>query len=240
MAILSRLPSSRPAAFLLAITLAAVLMAGCSNDPPPTPTVTFTADDAVNLSRNAMEEVDGFHFDMSHPSGNTSLPGGLALTRATGSAVAPDSVYVNAEALLGSAFVRVEGVVIGEDTYMTNPLTGNWSAIAPEDSPFGFLDPVQLVTNVLDQVEDPQLSDQQGTNSNLVITASVPATALEPLVGIVNESAELTLRLLIHQESYLLQEARIEGPLQSDDEPNAVRLIKFSGFGEEISIEPPI
>ncbi len=199
-----------------------------------------TAEDILVQASDAMSAASSFSFVMSHPSGTTSLPGGLFLTRADGAVVSPDRLVVNAEANYGRVFVNVSGIVIGEKAYMTNFLTGAWSRVAPEDSPFAFLDPVSLVSDLITKVEAPRFGGDAGVAGATVITGTMPAKPFEALVGTVDETRTVAVRLTFDAETLLLKQVLIEGALQVEDGPRASRLVEFSMYGENIAIEPPV
>jgi hypothetical protein len=188
-----------------------------------------------------MEHVPQFQFELTHPSGTTTLAGGLQLRKASGTVIAPDdSMSLDAQADLGRIFVRVQAIVIGEKTWMTNPLTGNWSSIDPQDSPFIFLDPVGLVANVLGQTTDASYAESGSADAGqLVINGKVSAGALEPLVGTVIRAATLDTTLVIDAQTLMLKSARLSGKLQPNDDETFVRLITFSGFDADLIILPP-
>ncbi len=188
-----------------------------------------------------MASVPQFEFELTHPEGTTSLDGGLDLRRADGAVIAPERLKVSAEANLGRIFVKVDAVVIEGQTWMTSPLTGNWSSVAPEDSPFSFLDPVRLVTNVLELTTDPAYPANGGSSGGeIVLEGKVASEALRPLVGTVLPGELLDVKLTLEPDSFLLTSARLTGRLQPDDQANYVRLIRFSGFEDNLVIEPPI
>ena len=165
-------------ALLVAVALAVFALAGCSRSSdtepvtvqptattPPVPPV--TAPEAVALAREAMTDLASFRFELTHDSGFTALSGGLELSRA-GGVVAQDGLDLEAEAKIGRAFVRIEAIVIDEQTWMTNPLTGAWSEIPPEDSPFSFLDPVKLVADILGDTRDAVFPDDPVSSNELL------------------------------------------------------------------------
>ncbi len=227
---------------LLLIFALALIAAACTSSEASPPTTELpTAQKALDNALAAMSVVPQFEFELTHPEGTTSLDGGLDLRRADGAVITPEQLKVSAEANLGRIFVKVDAVVIEGQTWMTNPLTGNWSTIAPEDSPFSFLDPVRLVTNVLAQTTNPTYPASGGlSGGQIVLTGEVPSEALQPLVGTVIPGEKLDVTLSLDPESFLLKSARLEGVLQPDDEADFVRLIRFSGFEDNLVIEPPI
>lgn len=233
---------------LILISVVALAAGACSSgeSAPPTATPTPTpepptAQEALDNARAAMAEVPQFEFELTHPEGTTSLDGGLDLRRAEGVVIAPERLSVSAEANLGRIFVKVNAVVIEGQTWMTSPLTGNWGSVAPEDSPFSFLDPVRLVTNVLVQTTDPAYPANGGPSGDqIVLEGKVPSEALKPLVGTVLTGAVLDVELTLERDTFLLTSARLTGKLQTDDQANYVRLIRLSGFDADLVIEPPI
>lgn len=233
--------SRRTLLTLLGVTLA-VIAAACSSGGAEAPTAERLSPQAVlDNARAAMAGVPQFEFELTHPEGTTALDGGLDLRRAEGAVIAPGRLSVEAEANLGRVFVRVEAIVVEGQTWMTNPLTGNWSRIAPQDSPFSFLDPVRLVTNVLAQTTDPAYPAAGGASGGkIVLNGKVPSEALQPLVGTVLPGAILDVQLTVDAQSFLLTSARLSGRLQPEDGDNFVRLITFSGFDADLTIEPPV
>ena len=231
----------RAFSIFLGVTLV-ITAAACSNGGSETPNPEVPSPQlALENAQAAMADVPQFEFELTHPEGTTTLEGGLDLRRAEGIVITPGRLSVEAEANIGRLFVRIQAVVIEGQTWMTNPLSGNWSRVAPQDSPFSFLDPVSLVTNVLAQTTDPVYPADTGVSTDeIVLIGKVPSEALKPLVGIVLPGALLDVRLTLNAQSFLLTEARLTGKLQSGDENNFVRLIRLSGFEADLVIEHPL
>ena len=230
---------------MVVLLLLVLLSVTCSNSeaaPVPTPFAApkFTAAEVVELSKTSMGNIDSFSFQLTHDSGHTTLSGALQLTRASGF-VATDGLDLQAEASIGRLFVKVEAVVIGQQTWMTNPITGVWSEIAPEDSPFAFLDPVKLTADILgDTQQTIYAKDDQASNSDIQISGKIPAKSLTSLVGYVNTDAIPNVVITIDSSSNLLKKIIIFGAVQSEDEPDTIRVITLSDFDEPSTIEPPI
>ncbi len=230
-----------PIVTLIAVLFAFAVVSGCSTEEPVLATATpqVTATEAVDLSKAAMGELESFSFELTHDSGYTALSGSLELTRASG-IVVPDGLDLEAEANIGRAFVRVEAVVIGTQTWMTNPLTGVWSEIPPEDSPFSFLDPVKLVADILGETQQAAYSTESGSKGDITITGQIPAPTLAALVGTVDPDAVPDVELTLGAGDHLLNKIVISGRVQPGDEDTTVRVITLSEFDEQVSLEPPI
>jgi hypothetical protein len=228
--------------FLFAAGLfAAVAMSGCSeNEPTPAPTVPpITGTEFIARSQSAMAELESFEFKLTHDSGFTTLSGALRLTTASG-VVAPNGLDLKAEAKIGRAFVKVSAIVIDERTWMTNPLTGVWSEISPEDSPFSFLDPVKLVADILGETQDPGFALDGGSTGDVTIIGRIAAPTLAALVGTVDPEAVPSVEMIFNPESYVLKKIIISGVVQPEDEPDTIRVITLSEFDKLISLQPPI
>jgi hypothetical protein len=236
----SHIPALLLFAAALLVSIAAV---GCAtSEPTPVPTTPrpqITAEQAVDQSQAAMAILDSFGFELTHESGFTTLSGALRLSRASG-IVAPGGLDLNAEASIGRAFVRVEAVVIEERTWMTNPLTGVWSEIPPEDSPFSFLDPVKLVADILGETQEPAYVQDGESSGDITVTGRIPSPTLAALVGTVDPDAVPSVELTLDSGSYLLKKIIISGNVQPEDEPDTIRVITLSEFDKPVSLEPPI
>ena len=225
---------------LVFIVMASVT--ACSNEQPITPTTEslpqHTASEAIELSRLAMSNVKSFRFQFTHAIGQTIIALGLELTKA-GGLVAPNGINIEAEANLGRAFVKIEAAVIDEEAWMTNPLTGAWSEIAPENSPFSFIDPVKMVSDILAETEQAEYVKYTSSNKELLIKGSLPASSLENLVGSVDRYSKPLVYLNIDAETMLLKRVEIRGMVQPEDDPDTVRIITFSDFNKPVSIKRP-
>lgn len=195
--------------------------------------------EAVQRGEDAMAALDSFSFQLTHDSGHTNLSGSLELSKA-GGLVATNGLDLEAEATIGRAFVRVEAVVIDKQTWMTNPLTGNWSEIPAEESPFSFLDPVRLVADILGSTQNAVYPEAQPGNGVLQIKGNIPAETLISLVGSVEPGAITDVVLSLEPETYRLKKVVITGIAQPNDEPGTIRVIDLTDFNVETTLEPPI
>jgi hypothetical protein len=227
--------------FTTAIVILLVMAGACgSEESTPEPVATpVTAAEVVALSQRAMSALDSFSFQLTHDVGHTTLSGALQLTRA-GGLVATNGLDLEAEANIGRAFVRVEAVVIGEQTWMTNPFTGVWSEIAPEDSPFSFLDPVKLVADILGDTEQATYPTDSSSAGKVIVIGAIPAESLAALVGSVDPTAVPNVELTLDSNSKRLNKIVITGVVQPEDESNTIRVITLSEFDQQVSLEPPI
>lgn len=188
-----------------------------------------------------MAELETFRFRLTHRRGATLLPGGFAITEAEGVVRSPDSLRVSADTVFGGAFVKIDAVVIGDETYMTNPLTRNWNKIAPEDSPFAVFDPAGLIADILEQVTTNEFAEAPGiVEGQYHLVGTVPAAAWRSLVGEVVADRELEYSMDIDPDSFHLTGVRLHGPLKADEAEDVDRTIELSDFDVPVQFEPPI
>jgi hypothetical protein len=116
-----------------------------------------------------------------------------------------------------------------------------WSEIAPEDSPFAFLDPVKLVADILGDTQQAVYpANDQSSSGDTEISGLIPAKSLASLVGSVDPDATPNVLLTIDSTSNLLKKIVIFGVVQAEDEPGTMRVITLSKFDEPSTLEPPI
>lgn len=234
-------PTLRTAVLVAVTAVSSLVVGGCTGgENGATEDLSdLTPLQALDRARDAVASSDGFRFTLSHISGATKLSGGLVLQRASGFVMRPGDMKLTAEANFGRAFVRTDAIVIGTSSWMTNPLTGTWAVVPPEDSPFGFFDPVRVAANIIEQVDNPVFSETAGTGGSVKIEGTIPSSAFQPLVGVVADTV-VDVKLVLDAKTFHLLEARVRGVLQDGDAESAERLIELSGYDEDFQISPPI
>ena len=170
---LAHMDASAKALFtaLAALALILTLLAGACGDAaqsptptlaPPTPTPTPTPINPqaiVDESAAAMAALDSFRFALTHNNdGGTPLTLGMLLTDASGSVGVPDRVALDFNGVSAGRFAVSGSVIaVGEDVYMTNPLTGDWHQVGGDASPLNFFNPAQGIADIMAQMRDATL-----------------------------------------------------------------------------------
>ena len=233
-------------ATLLVTVLTVLFLIGCGHSPQPDPTAvpppTPTPIDVVGLlarSGEATSALETFRFQLEHNGeGGTPLTESLIVTEADGTVVSPDAVSVAFAGTLGNFAVRSSLITLGDDSYMTNPLTGAWEQVAREVSPLGFFDPQRGIGSMMTEVQSPVLVEKSDTE--FVIEGSLPVEALEPLLGgSLMEGNTVHVRLTIDTDNLFLQRAILDGRLTATEPDGVIRTITLSEFNEQVTIEPP-
>ena len=233
-------------ATLLGTVFAVAIILGCGHSPQPDPTsvpepTPTPIDVAALLARSgeATSALNTFRFQLEHnQDGRTPLTESLTVTEADGRVVSPDAVSVEFAGTLGNFAVRSSLITLGDDSYMTNPLTGAWEQVAREVSPLGFFDPQRGIGSMMTEVQSPVLVEKSDTE--FVIEGDLPVEALEPLLGgSLMEGNTVDVRLTIDSDSLFLTSAVLDGRLTPTEPDGVVRTITLSEFNEQVTIEPP-
>lgn len=225
--------------------LIAGIAISCSSDGTEDLAATLeplSPEEVVSRSSEALSGISTFRFALSHAQGNTVLTNGIEVQKATGTAATPGSYTLDADTLVSGFFVNSQVVVIGNDSYMTHPITHDWQLLEPDASPFKTFDPVSLVGNILGQISEivptPEDSVPDGAYA---VDGDLPAEALTTLTGGVDETAPaLEVRVIVDGTTMFPVEARIVGRATTDEHDNLVRTVRLFAFNSDITIEPPL
>ena len=205
--------------------------------PVPTPTPIDPAA-LLHASGRVMEDLDSFHFRLTHRSGNTPLSGNFVVDEAEGEVVKPDRISAKFSGSFGGFAINSGLITLGDLSFMTNPLTDKWEIVPPEVSPLGFFDPRRGIVAIMSQVEQPRLLP--GSDGVYRIGGKLRAVALRSLLGSALRDATVDVALTLDAEALHLLEAVIDGRVTPAEEDGVVRVITLSRFNEPFVIEPPL
>ena len=137
----------------------------------------------------------------------------------------------------GSFAIKSSLIAMGNESYMTNPVTGNWEAMQKKASPLGFFDPLGGITSIMLFIDDVFMLDN---DDEIYVLQGVLATEhLSSLVGDTLKGGMVDLEIKIYSDTKYLVEAVIAGKIMPDDPDGIVRVITLSEFNEPVTIESP-
>lgn len=229
----------------LAATVAmGAMTVACSPASPPTPTPNPLPDPQVLLD-GAVEQLQnqqymGFVFD--HPTGNTPLAAGVALTRAEGVADLPDRYKVEVNMESRGTALRLGIISTGEAAYVTNPLSGEYMrAASAEQVPFQFEYITGLVIAMvggLAELEPVAEVELDGSPAYL-IRGVTPTAALGQVIPGALPDGQLPVEVWVNPDSGQLIRAQMSGTLVPGEAEDTVRLLRLEYLTEAPEISAP-
>lgn len=230
---------------LIVVTIA--LAAACGRDtdggplaiPVASPTPTPVNPQVVlERSGEIMEALESFHFRLTHENGGTPIGQGLVIGEVQGDAARPDKISLELSGLAGNFAMRLSLIAIGKNSFISNPITGEWEPVPAGVSPLGFFDPTKGVSEIMKQIESPRLLSTE--DDSYTISGTIPSESLASLFGAVDEGNSIDINVVIDATSLYLLEARLEGRITTLEEDGVIRIITLSNFNEPVEIEPPV
>ena len=226
--------------------------AACSSPPDPTPTpvpvvqstptptpIPLIPEQVAENAAAALEQAGSMWFVLEHENGFTESLGGLELHYIEG-AITETALSVKAEANLGRIYIEVDAVSIDDETWMTNPLTGEWEPFEDENNPLGFIQPIEAVKNILNNLIEPEFSVEPRSGEPYTISASLAAEHLKSLLGEIKTGGVADVVVQFDAHNFELKSAVITGAVQNQDTAETTRIVDLSRYGEDFAIEPPI
>lgn len=246
--------ASRAIWFLLLV----LMVVGCQDDTPagqtpvpPTPTIppTPTPDPTVVLrsAANAMLNLDSVHVEITREGGPAYLDPDqtLNLSGAVGDYAAPDAIQAIVTVLGPGIALEIQTVAIGNEQWITNPLTQQWELLPPGwgfnpailfDEAIGWL-PL-LTENVSNAtiVETTEIGGQVRQRLQATV-AGESVTAVTG--GIVQATTPVTVDIWLDPATFYVSSLSFELPDPAGGEPSQWELT-FSNYNVPVSIEPPV
>ncbi len=228
----------RAATALAALALAAAAaLAACGDDDG----VDVEGVAAAALLRSAAERTEraqSFHFVLEHENGSTQIVRGLEMERAEGDVAGTDRLSVEIKASLGPLNFEIAIIVIGDDAWITNPLTRRWER--EQISISEVFDPASGVTGLMRAAADARVagSDSVGGVSTYRVEATVDSGDVT-LFGDPRPGTELRATVWIGVDDPLVYRIELVGAVTAGEPDDLVRRITLSRFDEDIEIAPP-
>lgn len=219
--------------YLLSV-ICLVLILGCQSNVEENKSL--KAEEIIVNSQKAMKHINNFKFSLSHKKGSIDLGNNLKLVNAYGE-ITKNGMQIDTESSFGRALVKTSAIIIKQQTWMTNPLTQTWSEISQNESPFNFINPSELINEILYSLYDLEIKDH---NQNFyTVTGKTSSQSFKSLVGIVENNLEVVLDLEINKEFFTIQKVFIYGQVQPKDQNDNLRIIEFSNYHQIEPLVPP-
>jgi hypothetical protein len=206
----------------------------------------LTMDEIVDRAGEAMAEVESLHFAMTVEGGPAYIDpeATLSIRGAEGDLLRPDRVQATLKVgAAGLAIIQLQAVGIGEEQFLTKPITGEWQRMPPG---WGF-DPTVLFDREIgieaalaqaqweEQLEDERL--EQGESYHL--RGNARGEDVAPLTAWMINAEEVQVEVWVEKEDFRVLQLRIEEPPKEADGHSTIWLLQFSAFDEPMTIERP-
>ena len=222
------------------------MLTGCGNEPEPTPTPeTETPEAILEAASTRLADTESVHFTLN-VSGDTFIDSGktIRLLGAEGDLVRPDRVQTTFQAEVVGRAVSLQLITIGEQSWTTNILTGEWG---PAPLEFSYQPDILFSTQdgsgpVMGRVEGVtrEADDQVGGRDAYHLKAEVDESIVGPLTYYTIKGSPVTAELWIDRETDDLLRAQLAEPQREDGSEPAVWTLDLSHHGKPVEIEPPV
>jgi hypothetical protein len=192
-----------------------------------------------------LAEVQAMHFTLD-VEGETLIDdtGAIRLESAEGDMARPDKVAVEFRvSIFGAGSVSIRMITIGDTSWTTDLITGNWGDAPPE---FGY-NPSVLYDNqdglgpVMGKLSNARIEDSEEVNDRqaYLVSGTVESVTISTLTADTMGGDEVAIRLWLDEETNDILRVKLkEGDVEGKDEP-ATWTLNLSNFNQEVSIEPP-
>ncbi len=231
----------------LAVLMIIIVLVGCGeNDAEPTGETTADPRQVLAAASQRLAETEALHFQLEVEGQTFVDPAGeIQLLSAEGDLARPNKVRVQFQVgLFGAGNVSIRMVTIGDESWTTDLLSGNWGP-APEE--FGY-DPTILFDNqgglgpVMNRLVDPRLQGQEeiAGRQSYHIEASADQASVGPLTGDTMHGSPVTVSVWIDAATSDLLRVKLAEPANSGKPQPATWVLTLSDHGEKVEITPPI
>jgi hypothetical protein len=223
------------------IALVLVFAVGCSPAATPTPDLQIGPQQVLRQAIDRVLALKSGAFTLEHQKGTTVLLPGIEMSKVYGVAEIPDRFRFTVEAEVSNTFVKASVVVIEDQAYMTNFLTGRWQPVAKEVLPLNFANLGQTLGDIIQAVQDPKLVGAEKLNGHDAyhIQGKIRSDDLSTLVPNAGQGFDVVMDLWVERSDFLLRQVWLTGQVVDTDVPDAVRVLTLDEVDIPVDISPP-
>ncbi|MDQ3654280.1 MAG: LppX_LprAFG lipoprotein, partial [Chloroflexota bacterium] len=170
--------------------------------------------------------------------------GTIQLESAEGDLARPDKVAVEFRvSLLGATTVSIRMITVGERSWTTDLITGNWGDAPPE---FGY-NPSILYDNqnglgpVMGKIDDPRIEGTEEIDDRDAhrVVGTATSEVIGPVTAYTMTGETVGIELWIDVETSDLLRLKLVEPESDEKDDPATWELNLSGFNQKVIIEPP-
>jgi hypothetical protein len=219
----------RPAPILLVLAIVVTACGGGEADAPAADPAELVAGAAA-----AMDGVTSARFEMRRDGEPVTIQG-MTFDAAVGEYAAPDAARALLDLRAGDLVLQMGTISIGERTWLTNPLTGDWEELDAGFNPARIFDPDLGWRPLL--TEDLSDLSSLGSRDGLEIVAgTVAADRVAVLTAGLVEDQAVPIEISLDPGSSRIR--RVEFTTRGES-GETLWVIELSDYDEPVTIEPP-
>jgi lipoprotein LprG len=231
---------------LVTLVVLVLFEAACQGETRPTPTPELAPVEIAQRAADVMLSVDALHFKIERDGALAYIDTQrlLAFKRAEGDFKLPNQLRALVRVITAFTPIDIGMIVVGEDQYATDPVTGAWDILPPEWGQFSLLvlfDPETGLQRLLkDGVFELKLAGQDKIEGqdHYHLTGRASGERLSAMtLGFIG-NGDVELEVWIGTEDLHVRRIRIVEPETDPDDPRTWDL-SFSNLGEPVEIQAP-
>ncbi len=200
------------------------------------------AEDLLQAASEKMLEYDTMRFELTYERGSTKLFTGIKMTKVTGAIQRPGRLEATVKTKIGFVGIDVTGIVIGDQAWVRAVGISEDYAL-PDNLKRIIADPVQLIADLAQAVEDPVVSRLETTDDGTQLTwiSGIFEPSLvqnDAVAGYIQRLGRQPVEIALDRENRI-RSIRIAGRFASWDSDDVVRRLDIYDFGEPVNIEQP-
>jgi LppX_LprAFG lipoprotein len=227
------------AALVAALAFLSVLVAACGGGNDLDIDISEVDVEALLVSAaDRMDEVGSFRFDLEHENGTATIVRGLEMVSAEGDVEGADRMQLKVDAQAGPLNAEIEIIVLPDEGWITNPLTGRWERETIDVA--SFFDPAAGVTGLMRSIENGEVTRAQkiGGFDAYLVEAEVSSETLT-LFGDPKDGEPIELRAWIGIDDPVVHRIEAVGGIVSGEPDDLIRRLTFTDFGQTFGIKAP-
>lgn len=203
-----------------------------------------TAESVLDGAASRWDETNSLHFVLQ-AEGDSYLDSerSIRLVEAEGDLARPDSVAAEARVSVSIATVNVDIIVIGQDAYMTNLVSGDWER-APDDfsyNPALLFNPDDGLGPIMQGIREPVLDGSESVDGRQAhrVTGLVTGEQIHDITAGSIEGENIDVTLWIAEDNHDVVRLLIVAPPTETAEETTWDL-NFTEHNQDVTIEAPI
>jgi lipoprotein LprG len=220
----------------------------CGGDPKPSPTPTPEVPPLEIAARSAevMLAVQTLHFNIERDGALVYIDDSqlLAFKRAEGDFVVPDEMRATVRIITAFTPVSLGMIVLGDEQYATDPITGRWGVLPEEWGQFNLAVLFHPETGLQGLLEDGIAGlellgvEKVGERPCYHLSGEVKGERMSSAtLGFIGEG-DVAVEVWVDSEDFYMRRLIIVEPYTDPNEPTTWDL-GFSQFGQEVEIQAP-